>query len=173
MRLLPSIIIAFFFLFTQMSVMLTQTVLQLEKVNSPSTTKYYVGDILTIKTVDFKKWTQQEILGIYVQEDSILIDSGMIHISQITHIMPAYAINLSNNLKNIFGAFGLTVLVYTLADPLMGRPYNWIAFYAGLTSVGIAGFSKYVLPYILQQKIGRTYRLRLLDLNFYGNLEKP
>lgn len=144
-----------------------QKVLQLEKRNSPKTIKYHEGDILTFKTHDYSQWQHLEIFKIYVDQDSIVTDSGFIYIGDISHVLPIPVMNASATMTSIFGTFGITVLAYTLIDPLMGKPYNWLAFYAGITSLGIAGVSHFLLPVLLKKKIGKKYQIRLLDLTFY------
>lgn len=156
------------FILVGLSSISAQKVLQVEKVNSLKTTKYYVGDYLIFKREGERGWRTEKIVGINLQADRIVVESGILFLDEITYILPPRANPIRSYLASLFGSFGLTTLVYTVIDYAVMSSYNWLAFYAGIIGLGVAVISYYAIPLILKQKIGKRYRLRLLDLTFYG-----
>lgn len=144
-----------------------QKVVQIERRNSPETIKYYSGDIFIYKVKEDKDWHISEIIDVYVDRGLILLDSGILDISDISYLQAERVRKTTEVLFNSFGTFGLTILTYTLIDLAYSSSYNWLAFYAGVSGIALAITVRYIAPDIFKKKIGKTYQVRLLDLSYY------
>ena len=157
-----------FFLFSN-QILYAQKLLQIEKVGSHKTQRYYIGDevIFQLEGEDDDFWYRERIVDILVDAKSVLFTNRVIKISSITKIRSfkdrGWSKSLSNRAFFASGVFVAFSLIGSATTEFMLNRASAIIPGAAIV-VGLA------IRFIFRRKtykFGKRKRLRFLDLNFY------
>ncbi len=143
-----------------------QKVMQIETRGKVNTKKFYVGDELMIKLASDNFWRTATIFDIFVEDNEIDFDFGVVHLSEITALRTMAQYNRGRNWQRWLFRSGASFILYTPLELIYSDEpnYSLIAFGAALSVVGIM-LRPIVNKYSLT-RIGKRKRLRLLDLSF-------
>lgn len=143
-----------------------QVFLQLEESKEVKSTKFFPGDMIIIKTIDFPKiWQRHKLEQLLVDEEVLVTSEGLISLGDITHIKlhnPALSI-----LGKSFVTFGSGWFLFgslgSLREMRIIMTGGQIAFGGAVLVVGYF-FWKYASQRTV--RLGNQNRLRLLDISF-------
>jgi len=167
MKIYLPIFLALFF-FPNYS-LFAQKLLQIEKVGSLKTQRYYIGDevIFQLEGEEDDYWYRERIIDILVEANSVLFTNRVIKISSITKIRSfkdrGWSRNLSSRAFLASGAFVAFSLIGSATTEFMLNRAS--AIIPGATI--IVGLAIRLIFRRKTYKIGKRRRLRVLDLNFY------
>jgi len=143
-----------------------QVFLQLEEAKEIQARKYYVGDVIEIKTTEFPKiWQKIRLERFLVDEQTIITDEGIISLSAITHV------KLTNKRLAIFGgsliSFGAGWFLFgTIGSFVEGR----LIIAGGQWAIGgtalVVGYLFWKYASKRKLKMGKNNRLRIVDISF-------
>lgn len=155
----------FFFSFLFIQPVFTQKLLQIEKKGKVATTKIYIGESLFIRTVDHPDyWYEAEIQDILMEAKALVFEDRIIPIKDI--------LSIKRNRKSAMNGAGramqysaLIPAAYEVVYGLVEPPIEWrsLALFTG-GSFALGSLLRLIPP--KQYKIGKKYRLRVLDLTF-------
>jgi len=163
-------LLLFFFLFfftTNSSV--AQKLLQIEKVGTLKTQRYYIGDEVIFQlageTEDY--WFREKIVDILVDSKAVLFTNRLVKIADITKIRTfkdqAWSKGLSNKAFLFAGSFmGLSLIAAAVTEFMLRT--------ATVVIPGTVIVVTLIIRFIFRRKtyrMGKRRRLRVLDLNFY------
>jgi len=152
-----------------------QTYLYLEDMTQVRAIKIPVGSTISIKTIDNPEWTSYTISRLLDQDGLILHPSGMIDITDITHLrrQRPWVKALAYSLQTFGVAWGLYGGIVLLANP-SGTTLPIVITWS-VIPIAAAFLMKKIWLY-KKYKIGNKNRLKILDLSFpddpYGVKEK-
>jgi len=142
-----------------------QRLLQLERWNDPVTIKFFEGDKIYIKTIDFPgEWQSVKIENINPEENFLMYKGGFMHVSDITdiRIYRSWAKHLGEKLI----IFGVGWLSYGgVAAAFLGFDFGWDTLAIGGSAIGLGWLIKKLFAKH-DYKLGKKHRLRMLDLRF-------
>ena len=150
-----------------------QRILQVERVNSLKTNRFFEGQILTFSLRDKpKSFYQREIVRLYVQENLVQFPDGVVPLDSIAAIRYPGSNSWAKSLGWSMLIFSAPWVVYSILDSLINRrrPADF-QYYVGAGAV-VGGTTLAFLIPEKRQRFGRRYRLRLLDLTFYPENEE-
>lgn len=146
-----------------------QKLLQIEKVGTLKTQRYYIGDEVIFQLVGDQEnyWYRERIVDILVDSKSVLFTNRVIKIADIGKIRSfksqGWSRGLSNNAFVAAGGFvGLSLLASALTEFMLNS--------ASVIIPGVTVITALVIRIIFRRKtyrMGKRRRLRVLDLNFY------
>jgi len=144
----------------------SQTVLMVEDMRDIRPIKYYEGQFISVKTVDFPDyWLDIKIERLLDEEKIILYDGGMINLSDITHFRRTRG--WVKAISYTMQTFGIAWLTFATLGDLAGHEYQ-----VGADTFVIGG-GAIVTGWLLRKffrykkyKINKKVRLRILDLSF-------
>jgi hypothetical protein len=139
-------------------------ILRLEKVNSPKTKRFVVGDEVRLLLVT-GEWYTGAIERLDIKEGIIAMPQGLIPIDKVIGFQTQSQYRWGRLIRNQSITLGAGILLFSLADPLTGMPYNTLALYVA-PGVIIAGFLTDWIIRSSYKRIGDKWRLRILDLSF-------
>jgi len=139
-------------------------ILRLEKVNSPKTERFVIGDKVRLLLVT-GEWYTGAIEGLNLEEGLIVMPQGLIPVDKVIGFQTQSRYRLGRMIKYQSLSLGAGILLFSLADPLTGMPYNTLALYVA-PGVIIAGFLTDWIIRSSYKRIGKKWRLRILDLSF-------
>lgn len=142
-----------------------QKYVQLEIFNSPNTIKYAPGDRLVFKTKEFpKKWQKRTIEKINYEESFIIFPKGLVEIEDITQVR--IFLPLPFALAKGLYVFSAVSLVYGTIGSLADGEFQSQTILFTIGPAALAFFLDKVVTY-KKYKMGKTARLRVLDLEMY------
>jgi len=145
--------------------LLAQKVLQLEKIGKVATTKIYVGEKIYLKTKeDPDYWFEDNIMDVMVEAQVVVFEDRIIALKDIIAIKRRNKSSLNNAGKGL--QIGAPVpAVYELIYGSINPPIEWqnLAIFSG-GSFLIGSLLRLLPP--KKYKMGKKYRLRVLDLTF-------
>jgi hypothetical protein len=143
-----------------------QKLLLLEKIKSPKTIKFYSGDILSFKTIEYPdQWQSKQIVDFIIDEEIILFSEGMVYLKDVTELRSfrGWAKSLSFILIRFGGAWWVMGGIVHLYDENFS--FGWDTFIIGASAI-VSGFLLKKLFYQRKHKMGKKWRLRMIDINF-------
>lgn len=157
----------FLFLFNilYISSCFAQKVLQLETIGKVATTKIYLGETLFLKTIHHPDyWLQTELEDVLIDAQAIVLADRIIPLKEIV----AMKRKKYSSLKKTGRAIQYSVVApvgYELIQGLVNPPIQWesLAIFSGGTFL-LGSLLRLVPP--KKYKMGKKYRLRVLDLTF-------
>ena len=149
-----------------------QKILQIEKVNSLKSIRYFVGDEITYKLKSDPDYWYTEIISDVIPQDSIVIlQIGYVHLSEIAEVKVTDARKWSVALGNKLTQFGLSWGFWSvIGGTFSSTPIGWAALTVPLVTIGVGSIVKFLFK-SKRHKIGKRKRLRLLDLSFPRKLD--
>ncbi len=167
MKLQLFLFVLFSFYTTNYSV--AQKLLQIEKVGTLKTQRYYIGEEVIFQlageTEDY--WFREKIVDILVDSKAVLFTNRVVKIANITKIRSfkdqAWSRGLSNNAFIFAGSFTGLSLIASAVTAFSLRA-------ATIIIPGTAIVVGLVIRFIFRRKtyrMGKRRRLRVLDLTFY------
>ena len=157
-------------LFSPINSSLAQKLLQIEKVGTSKTQRYYIGDEVIFQLTGETKdhWFREKIVDILVDSKSVLFTNRVVKVEQIIKIRSfknqAWSRGLSNNAFVAAGSFtGLSLIAAAFTEFMLSP--------ATVILPGTAILAGLIIRFIFRRKtyrMGKRRRLRVLDLNFYG-----
>ena len=162
-----SLLLVFLFLSCLSSTELyAQKVLQIEKIGRVKTKKIQIGTTIFIKvTGDNKTWYETEIMDISVPGNMLVLDLGTYSIDDIIALQTVKQSKSGNSIGYKLMVFGALGLLYSPLDLAFGKEYNTNYVIIAGSSI-ITGLIFRKLMNSRHYRIGKKYRLRVLDLNF-------
>ncbi len=156
----------FSFILTSIVVLNAQVFLQLEEAKEVQARKYYLGDILEVRTTEFPKiWQKIKLERFLVDEQTIITDEGIVSLSDITHI------RLTNRTLVIVGNGLVTFGTGWFLFGAIGSLYEGMLIISG--SQWAIGGTALVVGYLFWKiaskrkvKLGKNNRLRIVDISF-------
>ena len=150
----------------------SQKILQIEKVNSLKSIRYFVGDEITYKLKSDPDYWYTEIISDVIPQDSIVIlQIGYVHLKEIAEIKVTDARKWSVLIGNKLVQFGLSWGFWSVVGgTFSSTPIGWAALTVPLVSAGVGSIIKFLFK-SKRHKIGKRKRLRLLDLSFPRKLD--
>ncbi|HMS68702.1 MAG: hypothetical protein IPN72_15440 [Saprospiraceae bacterium] len=152
-----------FLLFTSCTLW-SQKYLQLETINDPQTLKYTENDKLTFRSVSLPDWQSRRIERLVIPDSLVIFNDGFMKLDQFD------AIQTTRPIVGIAGkgfmTFGVAWGVFGIIDELYnpGKQIDTKTVVIGSTSF-LVGYGLQKLFYKRTHKLGKRYRLRLLDLS--------
>ncbi len=147
----------------------SQKLLQIEKVGTLKTQRYYIGDevVFQLKGETENYWYKERIEDVLVDAKSILFTNRVIKIDDIAKIRTfknrGWSKGLSNNAFVASGSFvGMSLFAAALTEFMLSP--------ATVILPGSAIVAGLIIRFIFRRKtykMGKRRRLRVLDLNFY------
>lgn len=152
-----------------------QRVLVLEKRNSPHTTKYTTGEVISVKLQDSKTWFSGTIYDFNFEEEAIVFDTRIIYLQDIKYIRRGkggYGNNLMRGFALSMMSFGASWAIFSAGDALVTeRSFTEV-------DAAISGGS-IITGYLLAKfftsrkyKIGKKWRFRMLNLDVLPTKKK-
>lgn len=140
-----------------------QQFLQLETINDPESKKFSIGESIFIKTITNDEWHKITLKEFLYKDSIILIDEGYLKTSDITHVKDTRPVVYA--LSKAFQTFGAGYIVYGVIGSFSDRGDKFSVEDALIGSSAIAvGWAFKKAFYIREYKMGKRYRLRLMDL---------
>ncbi len=156
--------------------------MQLEKVNSPKTKKYFPGDEITFQMIG-GQWYTRVIEDISYEQNIVLFAKDHVELDSIIALRSYKSQRWSNSLGNQFYNFAAVWLLYsTIDEALQDDAFKHVdkSFYLVPASSAAFGFLlkkifKHRTFHFEKNKEGKAkkWRLRVLDLNVEGLEKKP
>jgi len=143
----------------------TQKVLQLETIGKVETTKIYLGETIFIKTIHYPDdWLKATLEDVLVDAGAIVLADRIIPIKEILLIKRRKKSKMREVGRGIQYS-AIAPVGYELIYGLVYPPIQWesLALYSGSTFL-LGGLLKLIPP--KKYKMGKKYRLRVLDLTF-------
>ena len=150
-----------------------QKVLLLEKRNDPKTKKFFIGSTLSYKVASFpEEWRKGKIENILIEEGYIVFTDALVSIDEIIELKSYRGWARAANL--ILTRFGATWwilggIVHFYDDNIS---FGWDTLLIGAGAM-LSGILIKKLFYTKRYKMGKKWRLRILDISFpsdpYGN----
>ncbi len=143
-----------------------QKLLQLEKVGKYKVEKIYLGEPLFVKTVQNPDtWYESVIEDVSIEANAIIFPNRIIPLEDIVAIKRYRKSGMHGYGRSLqYSALGPIVYegIYGLVNP----PIEWksLAYFSG-GSFLLGSLMRLIPP--RQYKMGKKYRLRVLDLTFY------
>ncbi len=142
-----------------------QKVLQLEKIGKVATTKMYMGEKIFLQTKDSPDyWFEAELEDVLVEAQAIVFEDRIIPIADIIAIKKRKRSAISSAGKGMqLSAF--IPAVYEVIFGAVNPPIEWrsIAIFSG-GAFALGSLMRLIPP--KKYKMGKKYRLRVLDLTF-------
>lgn len=151
-----------------------QKVIQIERYGRTKTTKLYIGDEVTFSLKDHpKQYYTRDILELYPEANTVQFAGGAVALDQIAAIRftgsNSWAKGLSNSLLIFTGVW----TVYSILDVLINtREPAPFQYQVGGSTLLLSGVFGWLVPEKVV-RFGKRNRLRILDLTFYPQTEKP
>lgn len=144
-----------------------QKVLQLERKGSLHTTKIMVGETITFKLFnDDKGWYERTIFDIEPNRNQLNLEGTMISIDSISIIRFDKRPTIPFILGTTLQAGGANIILLDLYyGVVQNREIEARTFITGAANIGVGTLIKKIFPY-KKFRVGKSKRLRLLDLNF-------
>ena len=142
----------------------SQRYLQLETANDPETLKYSENDKITYKALNIPDWQSRKIEKFMVADSLVLFDNGFMRISDFDAIQTTRpVVGLASK---TFMTFGVGWGFFALVDEAYnkGKQIDTKTVVIGATSFAV-GYGLQKFFYKRTHKLGKRYRLRLLDLS--------
>jgi len=142
-----------------------QKVLQLEKIGKIETTKIYLGETFFLRTIHHPDyWLKVTLDDVLIEAAAIVLSDRIIPIEEITTIRWRKKSKMSE-LGRAVQYSAIAPVGYELIYGLVEPPIQWqsLSIYAGGTFL-IGSLMKLIPP--KKYKMGKKYRLRVLDLTF-------
>lgn len=159
----------FFVCFLTVSSLSAQRVLLIEKLNSPRTTKLYVGDYIQYQLVDEKQWYGDRIYDLRDDTQALVFPDRYVAIKDIAMLRQGkpWARNIGLMLVTFGVSWSGIALVGTATD---GKPETGYESSDAIVS-GVAIGTGVLLPALfgtrrLRFGEGERLRLRILDISF-------
>lgn len=144
---------------------LGQKVLQLEKIGKVATTKIYLGESIYIRSKDDPKyWFKGTLTDVMVEGQAIVFDDRVIVLKDIIAIKRRKKSSLNSVGKGLQVSAPVPA-AYEVIYGTINPPIEWesLAIFSGGTF--LLGTIMRLFP-PKQYKMGKKYRLRVLDLTF-------
>lgn len=142
-----------------------QKVLQLERIGKVESTKVYLGETIFLRTIHHPDyWLKATLDDILIDAAAIVLADRIIPIKEITMIKWRKKSKMSEVGRGVqYSAIAPTVyeLIYGLVEP----PIQWESLAVNSGSMFLIGSLMRLIP-PKKYKMGRKYRLRVLDLTF-------
>lgn len=142
-----------------------QKVLQLETIGKSETTKIYMGETIFLKTIHYPDyWLQATLEDVLVDAAAVVLADRIIPIQEITMIKWRKKSKMREIGRGVQYSAIAPVgyeLIYGLVDP----PIQWksLGIFSGGTFL-VGSLLRLIPP--KKYKMGKKYRLRVLDLTF-------
>ena len=145
-----------------------QKILQVEKAGSLKTWRFHQGDELTFSQVGApKQFYTREIVDLFPETKLVQLPDGAIHLDSIAVIAFPGSNSWAKRLGTTILTFTGVLILYSLLDSAINSrapaPFQYHVGGGGLPS---GSALRWGVP-VKKKKMGRRYRLRLLDLTFY------
>lgn len=144
-----------------------QNVLQVERFGSLRKVRYMAGDEIEFQTTRLPGiWVRKTIVEIFPDEQVIRFEDELTNIQTITKVR---RINDSWVKKVVVGflySSAVSTTIYSTLAWIFGTPPNWISITLATVPWGLGWLVNKIFKYNTY-RIGKAYRLRALDLNFY------
>lgn len=142
-----------------------QKYVQLEIFNSANVKKYAPGDRIVFKSKEFpKNWQKQTIIKIDYEAELIHFKRGYIEIKDITQVRVFLPVPYA--LAKMLYLFGTVSLIYGgIGDAIQGELQQQTVIFS-VGPIALAFFLDKAVSY-KKYTMGKTARLRVLDLNMY------
>lgn len=144
-----------------------QKMLQLEKIGEVQTTKFHLGETIFIRTVDHPDYWLEAILeDVMVDAQAIVLIDRIIAVKDIVAIKKRKKSGAHHAGKAIQYS-SIAPVGYEMIYGLVNPPIEWksLAIFSG-GSFALGSLLRLVPP--KQYKMGKKYRLRIIDLTFYS-----
>ena len=143
-----------------------EVVLQLEKVNSPKTRKFVVGDRLEYRTRDDAEWQRGQLERLVPEEQLVIFNNRLIALDQITAIRHGGPRRWSASVGASLVTFGATWGALSLISGVVDAEGDPLTVGDAVVAGGAVGLGYAILRLFRYRRIplGGRYRLRLLDL---------
>lgn len=167
--------IFFFFLAFSFSNANAQKLLQIEKLHSPKTIKYFIGDEITFQLKGEDSWYTRNIENVSYEGNVMFVVDGQIKLSDVTALRTFKPSKWSRPLSNqlIFFApvwAGYTAVASIFDDDVSFGKSDYIIMGSSIATAGILKFLFKHKTYRFQKKNkeSKKWRLRILDLTVGG-----
>ncbi len=178
MRTLLFFLLAFFLV----NAASAQKFLQLERVNSPKTRKYFPGHEITFQMIG-GQWYTRVIEDISYEQNLLLFPKDHVALDSIIAMRSFKPQKWSRPLGNQFFNFAAVWLLYSVVDEaLQDQPFQQVNKSTYLIPATSAG-TGFLIKKLFKQRTFRfeknsrgeakKWRLRVLDLDVKGELKKP
>jgi len=144
---------------------IAQKVLQLETIGKVETTKIYLGETIFLKTIHYPDyWLKATLEDVLVDAAAVVLADRIIPLKEITMIKRRKKSKMSEAGRGVQYS-AIAPVGYELIYGLINPPIQWrnLAIYSGGTFL-IGSLMKLIPP--KKYKMGKKYRLRVLDLSF-------
>jgi hypothetical protein len=147
-----------------------QIILQMEKVNSAKTKKYFVGDELTYRIANDPQWYTSELVNIIPSTNLVVFDNHYVHIDSLRTFRSYGSQRWSKPVAYNLYTFGAAWSLFSLGASLVDRsdPYTW----GDLTVTGTAAATGLLIQLLFRKRdyrLGKKRRLRIIDMNIEPN----
>lgn len=146
-----------------------QKIFQIEKAGSLKTWRFQIGDELTFSTADAPdQFYTREIVDLLPEVDLIRLPDAAIHIDSIAVVSFPGSNNWAKGLGTTILTFTGVWTLYSILDMAINSrspaPFQYYVAGGGAVSGSVLqwGFPE------TKRKVGKRYRVRILDLTFYG-----
>lgn len=157
-------LISTYFICLFLSPLQSQSYLQLETVNDPTSIKYPINSKITFKSTGLDEWQTRKIQSLIVKDSIVIFDDGFYTLRQFSEVQ-TYRPMAGIVGKGLF-TFGSSWMLFGVIDEVYnpGRQFTKQTVSIGLTSMLVGyGINKFFFK--RKHKLGSRYRLRLLDLS--------
>lgn len=150
-----------------------QKIFQVEKAGSLKTWRFHLGDELTFSAVQTPdQFYTREIVDIFPEVGIIQLPDGAFHIDSIAVVAfpgsNSWAKGLGASILTFTGVWTLYSLLDMAINSRSPAPFQYYVAGGGAVSGSVLQWG---IPET-KRKVGKRYRLRLLDLTFYPASEK-
>jgi hypothetical protein len=131
--------------------------------------KFYKGEELYIKIIGEEKrgWQKVLIYDFIIDKDIIVLDIGKIMLDDITAIKTIKQKEIPKQVRNKMLISGLSFLALAPLDPLLrDREFPIWGLWVGGSLVTLGLLQEQLAKPILQHRLGKRKRLRLVDVSF-------
>ncbi len=153
------------FLFLGLTTTYGQKVLQLEKIGKVATTKMYIGEKIFLRTIDHPDyWYEAKLEDVLIEAQAIVFEDRIIPIANILAIKKRKR-SAMNSAGRGMQVSALVPVVYEVIYGSINPPIEWksLAIFSG-GAFALGSLMRLLPP--KQYKMGKKYRLRVLDLTF-------
>jgi hypothetical protein len=142
-----------------------QIVLQMEKVNSAKTKKFFAGDELTYRIANDPQWYTSELVQIVPSENLLVFDNRYIPLDSITAFRSYAPQKWSKPIAYNLYTFGAAWSLFSLGASVVDKedPYSW----GDLMVTGTAAATGLLIQLLFKKrdyKFGKKRRLRIIDM---------
>ncbi len=174
--------LSFLFAFFLVNVAYGQKFLQLERINSPKTRKYFPGHEITFQMIG-GQWYTRVIEDISYEQNLLLFAKDHVPLDSIIALRSFKPQKWSRPLGNQFFNFAAVWALYSVVDEaLQDEPFQQVdksVYLIPATSAGIGFLIKKLFKQrtyhfdINKDGYAKKWRLRVLDIDVKGELKKP